>query len=62
MGAGLLAPGDVCISTTNRNFKGRMGDPASFVYLASPYSVAAAAVAGHIVDPRDMIAHPAARA
>jgi 3-isopropylmalate/(R)-2-methylmalate dehydratase large subunit len=56
MGAGLLAPGDVCISTTNRNFKGRMGDPASFVYLANPYSVAAAAVAGRIVDPREMLA------
>jgi 3-isopropylmalate/(R)-2-methylmalate dehydratase large subunit len=56
MGAGLLAPGDVCISTTNRNFKGRMGDSASFVYLANPYSVAAAAVAGHIVDPREMLA------
>jgi 3-isopropylmalate/(R)-2-methylmalate dehydratase large subunit len=56
MGAGLLAKGDVCISTTNRNFKGRMGDAGSFVYLANPYSVAAAAVAGHIVDPREMVA------
>jgi 3-isopropylmalate/(R)-2-methylmalate dehydratase large subunit len=56
MGAGLLAKGDVCISTTNRNFKGRMGDAGSFVYLANPYSVAAAAVAGHIVDPREMLA------
>jgi 3-isopropylmalate/(R)-2-methylmalate dehydratase large subunit len=59
MGAGLLAPGDVCISTTNRNFKGRMGDAGSFVYLANPYSVAAAAVAGHIVDPREMLAETA---
>ncbi len=56
MGAGLLTSGDVCISTTNRNFKGRMGDPGSSVYLANPYSVAAAAVAGHIVDPREMLA------
>ncbi len=56
MGAGLLAAGEVCISTTNRNFKGRMGDPSSFVYLANPYSVAAAAVAGHIIDPREMLA------
>ncbi len=56
MGAGLLAPGDVCISTTNRNFKGRMGDKQSSVYLANPYSVAAAAVAGHIVDPRELMA------
>lgn len=62
MGAGLLAAGDVCISTTNRNFKGRMGDAGSFVYLASPYSVAAAAVAGHIVDPREMLAEPVGRA
>jgi 3-isopropylmalate/(R)-2-methylmalate dehydratase large subunit len=56
MGAGLLASGEVCISTTNRNFKGRMGDPGSFVYLANPYSVAAAAVAGQVVDPREMLA------
>jgi 3-isopropylmalate/(R)-2-methylmalate dehydratase large subunit len=56
MGAGLLAAGEVCISTTNRNFKGRMGHNDAFVWLASPYTVAAAAVAGHIVDPRDMLA------
>jgi 3-isopropylmalate/(R)-2-methylmalate dehydratase large subunit len=62
MGAGLLAPGDVCISTTNRNFKGRMGDSGSFVYLASPYSVAAAAVAGQIIDPREMLSYPVAHA
>jgi 3-isopropylmalate/(R)-2-methylmalate dehydratase large subunit len=55
-GAGLLAAGETCISTTNRNFKGRMGDSAAFVYLANPYTVAAAAVAGHIVDPREMLA------
>jgi 3-isopropylmalate/(R)-2-methylmalate dehydratase large subunit len=61
MGAGLLASGDVCISTTNRNFKGRMGDPASSVYLANPYSVAAAAVAGHIVDPRELLAERVGR-
>ena len=56
MGAGLLAAGEVCISTTNRNFKGRMGDKGASVYLANPYSVAAAAVAGHIVDPRELMA------
>jgi len=55
MGAGLLAAGEVCISTTNRNFKGRMGDARSSVYLANPYSVAAAAVAGQIVDPRELL-------
>ncbi|MDJ0944862.1 MAG: 3-isopropylmalate dehydratase large subunit [Kiloniellales bacterium] len=46
----------VCISSTARNFKGRMGAASSQVYLASPYSVAAAAVAGRIVDPREILA------
>lgn len=46
---GILAPEEVAISSTNRNFRGRMGDPESFVYLASPKTVAASAVAGHIV-------------
>ena len=53
-GADRLGPQDVCISSTARNFKGRMGDPASQVWLASPASVAAAAVAGRLVDPREM--------
>ncbi|MFZ4069019.1 MAG: aconitase/3-isopropylmalate dehydratase large subunit family protein [Caulobacterales bacterium] len=56
MGAGLLAEGEICISTTNRNFKGRMGHNDAFVWLGSPYTVAAAAVAGHIIDPREMLA------
>jgi len=51
---GILAPGEVCISSSNRNFQGRMGTPDSEVYLASPWSVAAAAVAGEIVDPREV--------
>ncbi len=51
-GAGVLAEGEVCIASTARNFKGRMGHPTSHVYLGSPYTVAAAAVAGAIVDPR----------
>jgi 3-isopropylmalate/(R)-2-methylmalate dehydratase large subunit len=45
----------VAISTTARNFKGRMGAPASRVYLGSPYTVAASAVAGRICDPREML-------
>jgi 3-isopropylmalate/(R)-2-methylmalate dehydratase large subunit len=51
-GAGVLAAGEVCIASTARNFKGRMGSAASEVYLASPYTVAASAVAGTIADPR----------
>jgi 3-isopropylmalate/(R)-2-methylmalate dehydratase large subunit len=54
-GAGILAEGEVCISTTNRNFRGRMGDSHAEVYLGSPYSVAAAAITGRIVDPRDLL-------
>lgn len=54
-GAGVLAEKEVCISSTARNFKGRMGHATSKVYLGSPYTVAAAAVAGHIVDPREML-------
>jgi 3-isopropylmalate/(R)-2-methylmalate dehydratase large subunit len=59
-GAGLLADKEVCISSTARNFKGRMGHMGSFVYLGSPYTVAAAAVAGRIADPREMLAERAA--
>lgn len=53
-GAGVLAEDEVCIASTARNFKGRMGASSSKVYLGSPYTVAAAAVAGMIVDPREM--------
>ncbi|MEE8534797.1 MAG: aconitase family protein, partial [Kiloniellales bacterium] len=55
LGAGVLAEGEVCISSTARNFKGRMGAASSKVYLASPYTVAAAALAGHICDPRQFL-------
>ncbi|MGA2990326.1 MAG: 3-isopropylmalate dehydratase large subunit [Candidatus Korobacteraceae bacterium] len=51
---GLLADGEVAIATTNRNFVGRMGHKNSKVYLASPYTAAASAVAGYIIDPRQV--------
>jgi homoaconitase/3-isopropylmalate dehydratase large subunit len=49
---GILAAGERCISSQNRNFKGRMGSPESEVYLGNAATVAAAAIAGKIVDPR----------
>lgn len=51
---GILAAGERAIATTNRNFVGRMGDPTSEVYLASPAVAAASAVAGHIAQPSDL--------
>jgi len=54
-GANQFGSDVVAISTTARNFRGRMGAPGSRVYLGSPYTVAASAAAGRIIDPREML-------
>jgi 3-isopropylmalate/(R)-2-methylmalate dehydratase large subunit len=52
---GVLGPGETCITASTRNFKGRMGDPSARIYMASPATVAASAIAGAIAHPGEFV-------
>ena len=54
----MLGEGERCVSTSNRNFPGRMGHPTAEVYLVNPPLAAAAAIAGRIVHPEEVIGRP----
>jgi 3-isopropylmalate/(R)-2-methylmalate dehydratase large subunit len=51
---GVIGPGEICLTASTRNFRGRMGSPEAEIYMASPATVAASAIAGRIVDPREL--------